>query len=169
MNHYESTKMTAVNKDQIVIGICLSFVIVISFFIGWRWGEVLEDVKTDAEVEEMVDVRKAEKLAEFFERDRVNRQIIELAELEDMKERRERMAARKKEKRRMKRIEKDRKTKIDADRKALEAKRKNLYVRERMRAARTNASSSWNRAKGASEAGASHLLAKHASEAGISH
>ncbi len=127
----EENRTTTLGEDQtgiltLVFGI---FITATSLLVGWRFGEAKESVKTAAQIEEMVEERKAERLVEFFERDRITRQKIEMQDMQDAREKAERIRARKAEKRRLRRIEKERKTAADIARKTLEDKRRAIFMK----------------------------------------
>ena len=125
----ETNRTTASIKDQVVTGVVGSLLVVINGFVGWRWGEAVEQTKTEAEINEMISERKQDKLIEFHERDREIRKQIAIQDEIDMREKQARIMARKAEKKRLRRIAKERQTALDLKTKQLNDKRKSLFLK----------------------------------------
>ena len=125
----EDNKTVAFSEDAFLIGLIGSILVVCNFGIGWRWGEAKEQSKTEAEIADMIEERKQEKLVEFHERDRKIRAEIAMQDEIDLREKEARMQARKAEKKRLRRIEKERKTAHNKKQSDAAAKRKMLFLK----------------------------------------
>ena len=123
----DDNKTVAFDSNMLLVGLVGSLLILVSGCIGWRCGYAVLEEKTAVEIEDMIEGRKNDRLSAFFETDRRNRQIIELADLEDRKERRVRMAQRKKDKKILRKAERRRETQIVDAKKAQDEKRRKSF------------------------------------------
>lgn len=60
----EDERTVAFSQDMLLVGLIGGIVTLVSGLVGWKWGQAKQDRKTDAEIAEMIDLRKQEKLVE---------------------------------------------------------------------------------------------------------